>query len=352
MRHTSFLSALTAAALIAAPGTSLIAAPTAAHAGRDSVKPARTVSAWLPHWDQDTGYRDALAHASQLHTVSPFWYELKADDRVDRHDGAERKDIVDGLHRAGLKVVPTVNEALPAGRLAALVTSPARRATHLRTLLAVAARGDYDGLELDYESIAPTGEATYRQVRAGYAALVTDLCTALHRRSQTCAVAVSPQADGSGRIWDYPALGRAADRVRIMGYDLHWRGGGAGPLSTPDWYDRTLAHATRLIPPAKIEMALPGYGWDWAPGTPTRHVTWKEAEALRKRKGRPYAFDKKAGSPHFTYREGRTTRTVWYQDARGVAAHLPALRKHGVTGTGLWALGFEDPAMWDVLARG
>lgn len=350
MRPAMLLAALTAAALVAGP-----AASHARSTDQDrpaGAKPARTVSAWLPYWDQETGYRDALAHARQLHTVSPFWYQLKAADRVDTHPGAEQKRIVDGLHRAGLKVVPTVNEALPAGRLAALVTSPAQRTRHVRTLLKVAARGDYDGLELDYESIAPTGDARYRQVRAGYAALVTELCTALHRRSLSCAVAVSPQADGSGRIWDYPALGRDTDRVRIMGYDLHWRGGAAGPLATPGWYDRTLAHATALIPPAKIEMALPGYGWDWSPGSATRHVTWKEAEALRKREGVPYAFDTHAGSPHFTYREGRRKRTVWYQDARGVAAHLPALRKHGVTRTGLWALGFEDPAMWAVLARG
>ncbi|MFF0745974.1 glycosyl hydrolase family 18 protein [Streptomyces sp. NPDC004111] len=350
MRPTTLLAALTAVALLTGPAASHADTPDPDR--RDPAAPARTVSAWLPYWDQETGYHDALAHADQLHTVSPFWYELKAADRVDAHPGAEQKHIVDGLHAAGIKVVPTVNEALPAGRLAALVTSPAQRAQHVRTLLAVADRGDYDGLELDYESIAPTGDATYREVRAGYAALVTELCAELHRRALTCAVAVSPQADGNGRIWDYPALGRAADRVRIMGYDLHWRGSGPGPLATPDWYDRTLAHATSLIPPAKIEMALPGYGWDWSPGTPTRHVTWKEAEALRERQGSPYTFDADAGSPHFTYREGNARRTVWYQDARGVAAHLPALRKHGVTGTGLWALGFEDPRMWEELARG
>ncbi|MGW7417855.1 glycosyl hydrolase family 18 protein [Streptomyces sp. NPDC054863] len=325
--------------------------PAASPAG-EAPEPARTVSAWLPYWDQERAYRDALAHADQLHTVSPFWYQAKAADRVDPHYSAEDTEIVDGLHRAGLKVVPTVMETLPAGALGALVTDPARRATHVRTLLAVAARGDYDGLELDYETLAPTGDAQYRAVRAGYAALVTDLCAALHAVRKTCAVAVTPQTVGSGRIWDYPALGRAADRVRIMAYNLHWEGGSPGPLATPQWYDRILDHATSVIPRAKIEMALPAYGWDWTAGGATKHVTWKEAEALRKRTGAPYRLDPEAGSPHFSYEEDGRRRTVWYQDARGVAAHLPVLRKHGVTRTGLWALGFEDPALWGVLARG
>ncbi|GAA3491055.1 glycosyl hydrolase family 18 protein [Streptomyces cremeus] len=327
-------------------------APGAVPAAPEAAPTARTSSAWLPYWDQETGYRDALAHADQLHTVSPFWYRARAADRVDPHDGAEDTRIVDGLHKAGIKVVPTVMETLPAGVLAAILTDPKRRATHLRTLLAVAERGDYDGLELDYETIAPTPDPAYRKVRAGYAALVTDLCAALHTKRKTCAVAVTPQTGGSGRIWDYPALGRAADRVRLMAYNLHWEGGRPGPLSTPRWYDRILAHATAVIPRAKIETALPAYGWDWTPGGPTRHVTWKEAEALRERTGAPYRLDPDAGSPHFSYEDQGRRRTVWYQDARGVAAHLPVLRKHGITRTGLWALGFEDPGVWKVLAGG
>ncbi|GHH53090.1 glycosyl hydrolase family 18 protein [Streptomyces candidus] len=315
--------------------------------------PPRTVSAWLPYWDQETAYRDALAHTDQLHTVSPFWYRAEAADRIDPHYSAEKKSVVDGLHRAGVKVVPTVMETLPAGALDAIVTDPDRRATHVRALLAVAGRGDYDGLELDYETLAPTGDARYKAVRDGYAALVTDLCRVLHAARKTCAVAVTPQTDGSGRIWDYPALGRAADRVRIMAYNLHWEGGRPGPLATPQWYDRILTRATALIPRAKIEMALPAYGWDWTTGGATKHVTWKEAEALRRRTGAPYRLDPESGSPHFSYTDANgRKRTVWYQDARGVAAHLPVLRKHGVSQTGLWALGFEDPALWGVLARG
>ncbi|MFJ6700184.1 glycosyl hydrolase family 18 protein [Streptomyces sp. NPDC091272] len=340
--------------LLAALVLTVPAAPAATAESAAQVRPgpARTVSAWLPYWDQPTAYRDAVAHAGQLHTVSPFWYRASAADRVDPHENAEDTAIVDGLHRAGIKVVPTVMETLPAGVLGAIVTDPARRATHLRTLLAVAARGDYDGLELDYETIAPTGDAQYQAVRAGYAALVTDLCEALHAVRKTCAVAVTPQTAGSGRIWDYRSLGRAADRVRIMAYNLHWEGGAPGPLATPRWYDQILTHATTLIPRAKIEMALPAYGWDWVAGGETEHVTWKEAEALRRRTGAPYRLDPATGSPHFTYSAGGRRHTVWYQDARGVAAHLPVLRKHGITRTGLWALGFEDPALWGVLARG
>ncbi|MFJ3904945.1 glycosyl hydrolase family 18 protein [Streptomyces sp. NPDC090025] len=349
----------TAAHATAAPAAPDPDAPAAPAAVPDPAPARRTVSAWLPFWDQAVAYQDALRHADQLHTVSPFWYEAQADATVATHPGAEDRTVVDGLHRAGIKVVPTVNEALGKGVLAAVVTDPARRAAHADALLATAARGDYDGLDLDYETFTTADDATYAAVRDGYAALVTDVCARLHARAKTCVVTVSPQTRVSGRVWDYPALGKAVDLLRIMGYNLHWASGGPGPLSSTAWYEEVLAHATKLVPADRIELALPSYGWDWAVAADgTRagraaHVTWQEAETLRRARKAPYRLDPVSSSPYFGYTDDRgRNRQVWYQDAQGVAGQLPVLRRHGVTRTALWALGWEDPALWPVLARG
>ncbi|MFI1808797.1 glycosyl hydrolase family 18 protein [Streptomyces sp. NPDC020422] len=348
-----------AALLPLAPATAAAAAPVPPTVAADDTPPARrTVSGWLPYWDQEAAYLGALRHADQLHTVSPFWYEAKADGTVTDHPGAGERLIVDGLHRAGIKVVPTVMESMPKDALAALVTDPARRAAHADALLATAGKGAYDGLDLDYETIATTGDATYAAVRDGYAALVADVCARLHARAKTCVVTLMPKTAGSGRVWDYAALGKAADRIRIMGYNLHWAGGAPGPLASTAWYDEVLRTATALVPAERVELALPAYGWDWAvrpDGTRagrTAHVTWKEAEALRRAKRAPYRLDAESGTPYFVYVDGPDTRHVWYQDARGVAGHLTVLRRHGVTHTAVWALGFEDPALWPVLAQG
>ncbi|WP_405690197.1 glycosyl hydrolase family 18 protein [Streptomyces sp. NBC_01185] len=330
-------------------------APSGPAAGPAAPAP-RTVSAWLPYWDQEGAYQDALRHAGQLHTVSPFWYEAVSAGRIDAHPGAGERRIIDGLHRAGTKVVPTVMETMKSGVLAAILTSPARRTEHTDALMRTVATRDYDGLDLDYESIADTGDTTYAAVRDGFTALATDLCLRLHLLGKQCVVTVFPKTATTGRIWDYAALGRVADRVRIMGYNLHWQGGDPGPLADTRWYEDVLTRATALVPPAKLEMGLPAYGWNWPSDSTstaaTTHVTWKEAEALRAGQGAPYRFDEVSGTPYFTYDDGTETREVWYQDARGIAAHLPVLRKHGVTNTALWALNFEDPKIWPVLAGG
>ncbi|KPC59709.1 glycosyl hydrolase family 18 protein [Streptomyces chattanoogensis] len=348
------LALLLAAVAVAGPlaPVAAAAAPPGTEAGVALAADRRTGSAWLPYWgDTEAAYQDALEHADQLHTVSPFWYEASART-VKGQDGAGNEGIIDGLHRAGIRVVPTVTETPGAEEMAGVMHDPKRRAAHVDALLEMAGSRSYDGVDLDYESMAETGDrATRERVRTGFTLLTRDLCARLHERGKECVVTVLAQVRGAGAPYDYRRLGQVADKVRIMGYDLHWSGGEAGPLSSKGWYEAFLRYATDAVPRNKIEVAFPGYGWDWAKGSRTRagHLTWKEADSLRKRTGAAYRFDADSGTPHFSYRKDGAEHEVWYQDARGVAEQLPLLQKYGVRGTGLWALGFEDPDVWTAL---
>ncbi|MFI9722531.1 glycosyl hydrolase family 18 protein [Streptomyces sp. NPDC052396] len=311
----------------------------------------RTTSAWLPYWGTQTAYEDALRNAAQLHTVSPFWYEATSATAIGGYSGAGSRQIIDGLRAKGIKVVPTVVETPDAAAMATLLNDPAQRALHIDALLHTADAHGYDGLDLDYERMSETKDAGLTErVRVGYNALTGELCAQLHARHRECVITVMPY--DHTLPYDYPHLGKVADRLRIMGYNLHNALDKPGPLSSLAWYEKFLRYATGAVPREKLEIALPAYGWDWTVGSNARaaHVTSLEAAALRRAKGAHYQFDTASGTPHFAYTDAAGHRhEVWYQDARGSAAHLAVLRRYGVTGTGLWALGFEDPALWDAL---
>ncbi|MFD7026985.1 glycosyl hydrolase family 18 protein [Streptomyces sp. NPDC059917] len=349
---------LTASAPAARTGSGAGAAPSSvsAPASADGARAGvRTSSAWLPYWDTEAGYASALAHADHLHTVSPFWYTATAADSVEGEAGAGNRRIIDGLHAKGIKVVPTVVETPGPTEMAELLGDPQERATHVDALMEVVRSRSYDGLDLDYERMAETADpALVERVRTGYDRLVEELCTRLHAEGRTCAVTVMPRVDGEGLAFDYAHLGKVADTLRIMGYNLHDALAEPGPLSSLEWYDRFLTYAVGVVPPAKLEVALPAYGWDWKVGSTDRagHVTSREAEALRERTGAEYVFDAVSGTPHFDYTDDDgEEHAVWYQDAKGTAAHLAVLARHGVRGSGLWALGFEDPGVWSALGR-
>ncbi|MET9699754.1 glycosyl hydrolase family 18 protein [Streptomyces sp. NPDC006529] len=344
---------LTTASAPAAPaGAGAGSGGASADAGRAG---ARTTSAWLPYWDTEAGYASALAHAGQLHTVSPFWYTASAAGTIAGEAGAGDRRIIDGLHAEGIKVVPTVVETPGPAAMAALLGDPRERATHVDALMDVVTSRSYDGLDLDYERMAETTDpALVERVREGYDRLTEELCARLHARGKTCVVTVVPRVDGEGLAFDYAHLGKVADTLRIMGYNLHNALAEPGPLSSLEWYDRFVGYAVGVVPREKLEVALPAYGWNWTVGSGTRagHVTSREAEALRRTVGAPYTYDPVSGTPHFDYTDDEgEEHEVWYQDAKGSAAHLAVLARHGVRGSGLWALGFEDPRLWDVLGR-
>lgn len=355
-------AALVAAAVLAlspAPAPVGVPASSPAVPARTAPAPAaaaRTVSAWLPWWNIETGYSDALAHADRLHTVSPFWYATASATVIRSETGAGERRIIDGLHAKGIKVVPTVTESLRAPAMADLMNDPARRTAHVDALVAVATSRSYDGLDLDYEVMTETADTALRErVRTGYNALTGELCARLHALRKICVITVMPRTKDAGHAFDYAHLGSTADRLRIMGYNLHNALEAPGPLSSTAWYEEFLAYATAHVPRDKLEVALPAYGWNWTVGSKARakHVTSLEAEALRLDVGADYALDPASGTPHFSYTDDEgEEHQVWYQDANGAATHLAVLARHGVRGAGLWALGFEEPELWEALETG
>lgn len=352
---TALIAALAAAATLTLTAAAPAPAPAApVPAASVPAAPARTVSAWLPWWNIEVGYRDALAHADQLHTVSPFWYATASATEVRGETGAGDRRVIDGLHAKGLKVVPTVTESLRAPAMADLMNDPARRTAHVDALVRVAQSRAYEGLDLDYEVMTETADPALRErVRTGYNALTGDLCARLHTLGKSCVITVMPRTADSGQAFDYAHLGAVADRLRIMGYNLHNALEEPGPLSSTAWYEEFLAYATAHVPRDKLEVALPAYGWNWTVGSGARakHVTSLEAEDLRLEVGADYALDPVSGTPHFAYTDDEgEEHQVWYLDAKGAATHMAVLARHGVRGTGLWALGFEEPELWDALA--
>ncbi|GEP37300.1 hypothetical protein NPS01_09630 [Nocardioides psychrotolerans] len=72
-----------------------------------------------------------------------------------------------------------------------------------------------------------------------------------------------------GRGYKLGALGRAADTVVLMTYDLHgpsWSG--PGPIGPTDWQRRAVTAALEAVPASRLDLGVAGYGYTW-PSCPT-----------------------------------------------------------------------------------
>jgi spore germination protein YaaH len=361
--------------------------------------PKRAANGWIPYWESAGGRAAVDANRELFSEVSPFWFRATGATTIASDESAgDAASIVAVARSANLPLVPAVRDGTPARAMAAILADPAQRAAHVRTLVNLAVANGYAGLELDYEQIAfADGTSTWPATRPRWVQFVAELGAALHANAKLLTVTVPPvyngtRAPGSGYwVYDWAGLAPSVDRLRIMAYDYSF--GAPGPIAPLWWVNSILAYAVRVVPPAKIQIAVPTYGRSWvtrvtgicpAGAHPGRFdVRANRAAALAREKRAVPVRDPSSGEMTFSYVDTFTgpppppppttsttvasppstaraaappgtvtcqvSRTVYYPDPKAVLDRAALVGKYGIAGISEWALGFEDRAQWQPL---
>lgn len=118
-----------------------------------------------------------------------------------------------------------------------------------------------------------------------------------------------------------------------------------------------LDYAVTEIPPEKIFMGIPNYGYNWtlpyvAGESRAQSLGNVEAAELAQRMGAEILFDEQSQAPYFYYQDelGRQ-HVVWFEDARSIRAKLELVKEYGFYGIGVWNIMRYFPAMWEVLTE-
>ena len=105
---------------------------------------------------------------------------------------------------------------------------------------------------------------------AQWVAFVSALADALHAEGKLLAVTVPPMYDAdydssSGYwVYDYAAMGKSVDILRIMAYD--YSVGSPGPIAPLGWVQKVASFAATQLPPGKVQLGIPVYGRNWYVG--------------------------------------------------------------------------------------
>ncbi|HEX5688953.1 MAG TPA: glycosyl hydrolase family 18 protein [Roseiflexaceae bacterium] len=307
-------------------------------------KTGRYISAWLPDSFDGVNRQSFEANADILDEVSPFWYSTNARGDL-LHDRAARDEtLVELAHGKNVLVIPTIHNVLTTDPVPALLRNPERRTRHIRNIVDEVLAHNYDGFDIDYELLDSS-------LRDEYSTFITELAAALHEHDKLLTIAVHAKTEdygGLGGFQDWVVLGKAVDRMRIMTYDYHWRGGGPGPVAPIYWVRQVADYAKTVVDPAKVVIGVPFYGYNWPPGGTASAQTWDAIDNLIQTYGLTVNLaESDANGPiqenWITY----SGRRVWFATSRSLDAKLDLVQQYDLAGIAIWRLGGEDPRNWD-----
>ena len=304
-------------------------------------------AAWLPVWEERgaASLADAL-DVGGVSEVSPTWATVDPDGGLTLTEPSSA--VQDLLVEGDAVVIPVVQNfrdgAWQGQQIAAVLTDPEAAERHRTALVDAALEQGWDGVDIDYEELPPTAGPRFADFLA---ALADDL----HAHDLVLSVAVPARShdDDSGTLaYSYQAIGAAADTVRVMAYDHAWSGSEAGAVAPLWWVRDVVAYAVDRVPPEKLMLGLATYGYDWVDDEGVS-LPAADAVALARRVDAEPRWDEESAASTFDYEEGGRQHTVWFEEARSLAAKQDVAVRAGLRGVVLWQLGGEDPDVWTVV---
>jgi spore germination protein len=310
----------------------------------------------MPH---DTAV--VLDNRKDVNEVSPWMYGLSPSGGIEpmypANLSAGIQADMNRLRAAHLRLVPSLAD-VTGGKwdgqaVSRMLHDPAQVREHVNAIVGLVDREKFNGIDIDYEELPATDRAQFTQ-------FVHDLAGALHAHGKVLSVAVFPQEAGNSSkpqssAQDYAAIGKAADQVRIMGYNYHWATSAPGATAPVHWVRSVVSYAKTQMPASKVVLGVPLFGYDWPHGrsdgrpASAQAVSWLQALRLSRQHDVAASYDKAQQAPHFTYSAGGKPHTVWFENAASSRAKFQIVQGDQIAGTYLWMYGYEDPGTWPAL---
>lgn len=291
-----------------------------------------------------------------LDTVSPSYFDIREDGSLKLNYLSPY--FIKTMHDQGIKVVPFLSNHWNRTAGINALKNPEALATQIAEYVD---EYNLDGVNVDIENV------THEQ-RGQYTEFVRLLRQKIPSHKEiSVAVAANPNNWQTGwhGSYDYAALAEYADHLLIMAYDEHYEGGEAGPVASINFVEKSIQYALSKTTPDKIVVGVPFFGRVWS--TDSNRINGKGVSSATIQKiledcQSTVTYDQKTQSvkAEFTITEADGKYTVggdfvlqpgkyvvWFENDQSYQEKLGLIEKYDLKGAGAWALGQEDPSIWE-----
>lgn len=306
-----------------------------------------------PNIDREV-FRKTLPY---LTFITIFTYGFNQDGSLIYIDDDEILDIAREYNVAPIMLISTLTEegGFSNELASAILNDTEAQDVLIENILENIRAKNYYGLDIDFEYVFP-------EDREAYVAFVNKVRERLNAEGYFVIVALAPKtsAGQQGLLYeahDYRNLGQAANAVLLMTYEWGYSYGPPMAVAPINKVREVLEYAVTEIPPNRIFMGIPNYGYNWTlpyirGESMAPSISNVEAVNLAREYGAEILFDEVAQSPYFYYTASDgAEHVVWFEDARSIYTKLMTAFEFGFLGVSYWNIMRFFPQNWLVLSQ-
>lgn len=313
------------------------------------------------------GVLQRIAQSRGLTTISPTWFHVA--DVEGNMESIASSDYVNYAHQSNIEVWAAIRDF--DGGISSydetfqLLSRTSRRENLINQLIAEAVQVGLDGINVDFELVS-------NECGEHYSQFIRELSVRCRQNGIVLSVD-NYVPKGYNMQYNRREQGIVADYVIIMGYDEHYGGSPvAGSVSSYNYVKEGIEETLKEVPAEKIISGIPFFTRLWAETPKTEEelaeqqgseaaeyatnvsseaLTMSEASYRLSQIGVEATWDEATQQNFATWEYEGTTYKIWLEDAQSIEPKLKLMKDNGLAGTAAWAIGQEDPEIWQLIQQ-
>ncbi len=290
-----------------------------------------------------------------INYMTPFTYGITNNGNLVQLDDEELIDLSLNYGTLPLMHLSTLTENGGfSNDLASLVlNNPDIQETLINEIIANIEQKGYRGLDIDFEFVYPQDSLLYGE-------FIGRLRAELNPLGYEVIAALAPKTSDTqrGLLYEghnYRAVGANSDAVLLMTYEWGYTYGPPLAVAPIRNVRQVVDYALTIIPPEKIFLGIPNYGYDWTlpyvkGESRADSISNVEAIQIAASNGAEIQYDDVSQSPWFRYTDGQgRIHEVWFEDVRSIQQKFNLINEKGLRGAGYWNLMRPFQQNWSLL---
>lgn len=289
-------------------------------------------------------------YQDSIKILAPQSYTIDIEGNL---SGGIHEKVQEIVRAKNIQVLPLVsNKNFSQGLMTTILASSDLQNKVIDQLVTEAKAKNYIGWQFDFERMAATDRENYSLFveRAAQKFRENNLhlsVAVITRTSENPTDLPEGSWDNWAGVYDYTRIGKAADSVVLMAYDMP---ASTGPVADIRWVKQVIEYAIKFIPKEKISLGIPAYGWIWDHQLNAKVKSagdGKTQELLVNNLYTEKGYDTTVQSGWIRYTEDGVPHTLWYENTQSFIAKVRLVQQYQLKGFSLWAIGLEDDAIWN-----